>query len=237
LKKTGYNYTRLKSWAGLLGFFAIVPLAIAGAVLVEGNYPSRARPLLPEALVKIEVGGGHGSGSHLGNGVILTAAHVVTGETTVRVRIASACVPFAPTPATSCSVTVPAEVLWTNSKFDVAMLRVEDVETFKVHRIGIDCSSPKLGEAVIAKGFPLDMGRVETRGYIAGETKALGGLWAEGVIVDIAGGAGMSGGPVVNANTGKVRGIVVGAAGRISPLMVAVPSSTVCALVAAGGAA
>lgn len=66
------------------------------------------------SVVKVIVGNGHGSGVNIGDGYIVTAAHVVGNEKVVRVKGRW---PFA-------IFETDAEVLWSNPAYDVALLRI-----------------------------------------------------------------------------------------------------------------
>lgn len=217
-----------KHWDYALGVIVgVLLLSVTTLVIMVAfdELKTRPKPKLPEALVRINLPNGHAAAAHLGDGVFLTAAHVTRNVTD------GATISVAP------DIKFPVKVLWENAKLDVALVKAELGTTQPlIHKYSIDCSKLIPGEPVMALGFPLSMGRTEVRGHVGGSTKAFG-LWesVNVIIAPVAGG--MSGGPVESTKTGKLRGITVGGWGDVSPYLVAVPTSTICTLLATGGAA
>ncbi|MGM4911416.1 trypsin-like peptidase domain-containing protein [Rhizobium sp. 768_B6_N1_8] len=176
-----------------------------------------------DSVVMVNVEGGHGSGVHIGNGFVITAAHVASDNKEVELK-------------TTDGKTVKAEVLWVNKAYDIALLRTAG----KVGgQSSLDCRVPHLGDEIQAAGNPLNLEFVSSFGRIAGNARAAD-PWREVVITDITTVMGQSGGPLFGKD-GRVVGIVVGVVpaplkngeGYVPSLTgfgTAVPASAVCAL-------
>jgi S1-C subfamily serine protease len=160
---------------------------------------------------------GHGTGTHLGNGLILTAAHVVAEEAAVMITHADGTV-------------APAAVLLADKRTDVAFLSSPTPpKTF----LTLDCRVPAIGEHVEAIGHPTAFTYVHAWGRVASDlngTAAAKEDFAEAIWVASAGGPGMSGGPVIA--DGKIVGIVnagmVTKAHGFTGFMLVVPGKTIC---------
>lgn len=200
--------------AGLLGgatyqYAGNIPLGIITSA--EANVPDLASPHL-----KVIAGAGHGSGTHLGNGFILTASHVVDGGDKITVK-------------SDAGTSYPAEVLWVNKGYDVALLYVGTPMT--VGALDLDCAPHKAGERVTLYGNPMDLEFVYTHGWINGDQKQRG-PWRETLPLDMTIVMGQSGGAVVGEN-GKVIGIGVGvmvAFQGLTGIGYMVPATSVCHL-------
>lgn len=137
--------------------------------------------------------GGHGSGVKLtGDGIVLTAAHVVEGARFVVVK----------EPGTDKAY--PAKVLYASAKHDIAFLLIPGAHT---DFLPLPEASPALAvrQSVFAVGYPLDPTRTEpqsNRGVVAG-TLPEGNLQL-GISIN----PGNSGGPVIDEND-RLLGIVV----------------------------
>ena len=193
--------------------FALVKLSQADTVRAQIGHPTVK--ILPEK--------GHGSGFYIGNNLIITAAHVVAeakdGKVTVK---------------TEGGNILKGEVLWSSKARDVSLIRVSG--TFGLTPAVLSCSTPKIGDAIHARGNPLSFEFLSMWGRVAG-TKREMGPWLVGVPTDMTILPGMSGGPVFGAD-GRVVGIAVGVimapAGfgsmSITGATLIVPGSTICPL-------
>lgn len=203
---------------------ASVALALVGLIALGYCIASLdpQQPHIAGATLRVDVSNGHGSGVHIGNGFILTAAHVVEDEAQVTVK-------------TDKGEKFTANVLWRNKAYDVALLSSDA-------RPGVarlECANPIGGEHVVAIGNPNDMAFVRTYGHIAVQQPRKYGPWESVIVVDITVGPGVSGGPLLDDN-GRVAGIVVGlATTQMGPLSIstlaysfAVPATAVCKLLA-----
>lgn len=195
-----------------------VPVAEPAVVAEKDDRPKYA------SVVKVLVGQGHGSGVHIGNGYVLTAAHVVKEGQAIQVK-------------SSIGSVQEAELLWSNAAHDVALLQIKMFESFAASEL--DCRTPSEGEAISAKGNPRDIEFITVRGYVAGHERKIG-PWRVGVPVDLTLIGGMSGGPIF-ASDGRVVGITVGhmvVAIGFSPswtrLGVIVPGSAICGVMGRG---
>lgn len=155
------------------------------------------------------------SGVHLGDGLMLTAAHCVgKGEQGV---------------ATDKGEWFSSTLLWTNTDYDVALYAAE-IARAPIRRAELACRDLVVDEQVILAGSPLGEHFIRTRGVVLGPKRKYDDMWAEGVIVDITIGHGSSGGPLFDLE-GKIVGLGVGYH-RGYRFGIVVPSSTICRLLA-----
>jgi len=216
------------AYAGLgivLGVIAMVifPSTLDGAVPLSGwSVFDEAKTQVAGSTVKVLIGGGHGSGTHIGNGYIVTAAHVTDGAKGIKVK-------------GDTGLIVDAELLWQNTAYDVALLRIKEVDRFSASPMS--CRSPDVGEEVTAKGNPLALEFITTKGRIAGSVRQVG-PWKTVVVVDLTIVQGNSGGGLFDKD-GNLVGVNVGLmvshvglSPSLVPVTYAVPASTVCYLMA-----
>jgi S1-C subfamily serine protease len=181
--------------------------------------PYQATSLLPSPHVKItRSDGGHGSGTHLGDGFILTANHVVDKDGAIEV-------------VTLSGDTYKAEIVLQSADTDTAVIRI--IGPHKLAVAYTQCRDPAVGELVFARGNPHDLINVQTRGYIARKSEPTW-ILAFAVIIDMTVAPGMSGGAIQD-----IRGYIVGFVSATivgAPLTFAVPPSTFCPLLKEAGA-
>jgi S1-C subfamily serine protease len=201
---------------GLAGLVAalLAALALAGP----------AAPAVAEAAVKVEIAGGpisggHGSGVHIGRGLILTAAHVVADDQEVTLLGAD-------------GRSLKARTLWRAPAFDVALLRLDEAAA-DLPAAPLSCTPARVGEAVELTGHPGPFAQLRLRGHVAGAARAFG-PWRQIVPLDLTGMGGVSGGAVANGR-GEVVGILVGGLATpfapISGITVMVPAAIICGLI------
>ena len=167
---------------------AALAIVITAASMLLAYHTVPPTPAIP-ATVKIHTETGHGSGVHIGRGLILTAAHVVKANDTATIK--------------TTTDTRGAEVLWVSSAYDVALLTTTPKD---LDSIPLSCDTPAVGTQVVAYGNPLAMEFVRTAGQVIGPVgSALGIPGAYPVDMTIL--PGMSGGPIVAG--GEVVGISV----------------------------
>lgn len=155
----------------------------------------REGPSTPSAssVVKIISDKGHGSGVHIGDGYILSVAHVVKQALALKMQ-------------SEDGVSQDAEVLWINEAYDVALLRVSIFGG--VAASPLSCRTPLAGEAIVASGNPMSMEFLTFHGFVSGVARVIG-PWKVGVPVDLTIIGGMSGGPIFD-EAGSVVGLSVG---------------------------
>lgn len=206
--------------------FSIVLAVLVGLVLASFTpAPTTAKQI--GAMFKVKVGGGHGSGTHIGNGFMLTAAHVVTRAKDGKVRLLS-----------DRGKEQDGEVLWRNDGYDIALVRMSDWKGAKASRVS--CRRAKEEEPVRVRGNPLSLQFVTTWGRIASVKKIDAKIkWRDYLITDFTVQQGMSGGPVYDAK-GFLVGVLVGMVGfRVGPfgpvssqqLAFIVPGDAICGLI------
>lgn len=136
-------------------------------------------------------GGGEGSGFFISeNGLLVTNNHVVDGAGSVEIVM-------------NDGTTLPAEVLGTDSRTDLALLQVEG-DDFTFVRLAPE--QPRIGEVVLAIGNPFGLGGSVTSGIVSQQGRDIQpGPFDEFLQIDAAINRGNSGGPTFN-----MRGEVVG---------------------------
>lgn len=190
-----------------------------------------------DAVVIVELDGGHGSGAHIGGGLILTAAHVVDHEGVITVR-----------DRTGAKST--AKVLWSSPQKDIALLKMDDAGATKaIGKADLFCGDLKEGDAVMLLGNPLGDEFIAGFGQIAGTPRKIGKV-DSAYVVNMAIVMGQSGGPLFR--DGKIVGVAsmvmtawmdsmdkdgkaIGWSKSIIGYGYAVPSSVVCNLLARVG--
>ena len=126
------------------------------------------------------------------DGFVLTARHVVEGAYQVTVVL-------------SDRVSYPADVVATNERPDVALLRIHASHSLPAARIG-DSNAVLMGEAVIAVGNPYGLTSSVTAGVVSALNRDLNETSIDDFIqTDAAINHGNSGGPLIN-----MRGEVIG---------------------------
>jgi serine protease Do len=165
---------------------------------------------------KPHLASGHGSGVNIGEGLVLTAAHVADDKDfheplsivdTLGKRHA-------------------AKVLWANHEYDVALLQMADDKT--VASDHLSCRFLDRGEKLSFSGNPYNLLDITTYGQVANPTISDLGLWAAGNTVNAAIDPGMSGGPAFDRHHNVV-GINVGTIPS-SGLGFIVPGHVLCKL-------
>lgn len=165
----------------------------------------------------LETPEGHGSGIYLGNGKVLTAAHVASelDKTVGDVR-------------DDQGNKYTYQVLWTSERFDVAEIQINEPKNIETQTL--DCAPNPIGEKVKIYGNPLNVEFSYTTGEIIGKP-TMQKPWNTVVPVDGTIIPGQSGGAVVDEATGKTVGVAVGVANfemGITGLGFIVPASVVC---------
>jgi len=146
---------------------------------------------LVKAVVTVETKDGHGSGFLVTNdGYLLTNAHVVADQGTVKVKFEQ-------------GFTLDGTVVKVNRDFDIALIKTPGSDMAAL-TIGDD-GALQLGEELFAIGTPLDekLGQTVTRGIMSGKREFEGRSFLQ---TDVSINPGNSGGPLID-ETGKVVGI------------------------------
>ena len=218
---TDFVYTRESNSTGwFVGIIVALALLAIAYLVFSANSLATAHPARVEhqssAHVKIiNEMGGHGSGVHIGDGYILTAHHVLVGYVRAQVKSDDGAIQT-------------GEVLWSNSKYDVALIRADK---YDLATAPLNCAPSQPGQHVTLHGNPEGLEFVYTAGEIVGLMQRFGGLY-EGVPVNAAFIPGQSGGGLIGDD-----GSVVGIASQalvtnfgIAQMGLMVPSTTICRL-------
>lgn len=210
-----------------VGLLAASAFLVAAALRDATNAP-KFQPHTPaSASVLLEDKSGHGSGIHIGNGYILSAAHVVETNKSM-------------TAVLSDKSTLDATVLWANAVYDIALLRVDNPD--RLESAPLSCAANYPGQHIRAFGNPLDLTFVWSSGEVVGDAREAA-PWASAVPIDGTVVFGQSGGGVLDDN-GNVVGITVGVmtapvetgyhevSTSVTGFGFVVPASVVCTLLA-----
>lgn len=200
-------------------------VAVLMALVVMGLSSTKADDNRAESVVKVMPGNSHGSGVHIGNGYVITAAHVVEDAKTVTLK-------------STVGDIQKADVLWVNKAYDVALLKASRPERLGSSELA--CVMPPVGTSIMSIGNPVDVEFTRHWGRVAGGERSIG-PWGSLLVTDITTVPGQSGGPVMN-DDGEVVGITVGV--MMVPMGFAgasyvgvgfiVPGKTICNLLARG---
>lgn len=195
-----------------------LPAWIVGIVLALSA--CHAQEFAVGSTVKVVLASGHGSGVHVGHGYVLTAAHVVGDNKTVKVQFEDRSV-------------LPADVMWANAAKDVALIRFKD--NGRAASSNLSCRIAAPGERVTALGSPMWMENLSFEGRINGAPLSVTTL-SDVLPADMTILPGMSGGGVFDAD-GNVIGISVahalvpvGFTSSWTRVGLIVPGKTICDL-------
>ena len=157
----------------------------AAASLLE-DVIGRAMP----AVVRVEAGGGFGSGFFVAADTIVTNVHVVGGSSSVTIRRPD-------------GTTMPARVDTTAPEFDIAILRISNADANQPTLAMGSGMQARAGQEIFALGTPLGLQNTVTRGIVSA-VRAVNGVTL--VQTDAAINPGNSGGPLVD-RSGNAIGI------------------------------
>jgi len=204
-------------WAAMTviagGVIVLVGMAVAPPL------PWFTSPELPSSTLKVETATGHGSAVHIGDGLVLTAAHVASDGAAVRLKADD-------------GTMRDATVVWSSKGHDIALLRTSPDG---LSASALNCAPVVKGQAITARGNPLTLEFITTYGHIVGDAAPVGD-WLSAAPVDMTILPGMSGGPAFNAS-GEVVGISVavltaqlGYGASFTGIGMIVPAVTICGL-------
>lgn len=146
-----------------------------------------------DSAVKLFSKEGSGSGVYIGNGEILTVAHVVDDLETVSVKKENGEV-------------VTGKILWTNKNKDLALVKIDNSDSLIASNLS--CRNPIKGEYVETTGNPIREEFVTTHGYVAKVNSSYNqSIERYSFIADITVGEGNSGGGVLDKD-GNVIGLL-----------------------------
>lgn len=192
-------------------------------ILLAFLLPLPEQPAQSDPFVIVSHERGHGSGTHIGQGRILTAAHVVDGFQVIEVR-------------DDLGRAYPASVTFSDKATDVAVLQIEIDPSIRSAEIA--CRRPVKGEGVRTTGNPRDMELVLVSGRVAGQIRPTK-LIPSVIPLDMTVIPGMSGGGLIDWKgrlIGTVSAVMIQPAVSV-PLGIgyAVPTTTICPLLKQAG--
>jgi serine protease Do len=154
------------------------------------------------------------------SGIVVTNNHVIADADEVNVIL-------------NDGTTLRAELIGTDKKTDIALLRIKPAKPLKAVKFG-DSDKLRLGEWVIAIGNPFSLGGTVTAGIVSARNRDINsGPYDNYIQTDAAINRGNSGGPLFNLN-GDVIGVntaIISPSGGSIGIGFAVPSKTVTAVV------
>ena len=160
-------------------------------------------------------GKGHCTGTHLGYGYVLTAAHCAITGGVFEIDESGR----------------QAEVLWSNKSYDVAMM-YDPLISSQIPASSITCKPPYIGQEIFVRSNPLDLRDMMTYGRIASMPRQLA-IWKRVAVHNIAGAPGSSGSGVFDMK-GRIVGVLVGGHSPFTNVSIVVPSSEICRLMGDG---
>ncbi len=170
--------------------------AVVTPVLPAGTEPvAAAAAAVAPAVVQLEAGQGLGSGViYDPSGLVLTAAHVVQGASTVTVRLAD-------------GTAMEGTVLGAHAPSDVAVVQIEGSSGFPTAQLAAG-DELQVGQLAVAVGSPFGLDQTVTSGIVSAVDRTVEGVSGTSIFVqtDAAINPGNSGGPLVDAQ-GRVIGI------------------------------
>ncbi|MCU1486766.1 MAG: protease Do [Actinomycetia bacterium] len=170
---------------------AVSAVKTAPAVAGSSDPAAAAAAAVSAAVVQIETSDGLGSGVlYDAQGHILTAAHVVTGSSTVTVRL-------------SDGTTLQGQVVGADDTTDVAVVKVTPPADITPATLATG-EDLQVGQLAVAIGSPFGLDQTVTSGIVSAVDRSVQGMTV--VQTDAAINPGNSGGPLVDAD-GHVIGI------------------------------
>jgi serine protease Do len=169
---------------------AVVNLEVMKESQVPQNVPMPLRPFFGEPGPQQ----GAGSGFIISpDGYVLTNNHVIADASDVVVRFAD-------------ESTAKGKVIGSDSRTDVALVKIEDDKTFPYVQLG-SSSELEVGDYVVAIGNPFGMNNTVTAGIVSAKGRQIGaGIYDDFIQTDASINPGNSGGPLFNLE-GEVVGI------------------------------
>ncbi|MBX3525532.1 MAG: Do family serine endopeptidase [Rhodoblastus sp.] len=126
------------------------------------------------------------------DGYVVTNNHVVQNATEVEIQLDG-------------GKTVPAKIVGTDKKTDLALLKIKDSGTYPFVQFG--SKTPRVGDWVVAVGNPFGLGGTVTAGIVSARGRDIGsGPYDDFLQIDAPVNRGNSGGPTFDAN-GQVVGV------------------------------
>lgn len=189
--------------------------ALSGCASASHVAPTAAADVRIEVTSEGEQG--IGSGVYIGNGIIITAAHVVRNADSLMIKTEEGDYQL-------------GEVLWLNDSYDVAAVAPRNPDIFVAANMA--CREPIVGEKIASMGNPAGIEFITMHGFVSGKTREMEPKWRAVFTTDMTTIGGMSGGATYD-DAGNVIGITTGTLGFNGPsggIGFVVPSSIVCKL-------
>lgn len=186
----------------MLRFLAGI-LLVAGFLFSSVSFGSGVHAAIAPTSSAVEIywttakGYGVGSGVYIGNGLIVTARHVVRDATGYTMVVTD-----------QAGERVIASPQWSSPTTDVEMIRLQGQLAF-AGTAALDKRAPVKGESITVIGCPYGHPFVVTYGQVTGQPQNPFPEWRDAIPINAEVHPGNSGGPAYDAQ-GEVLGIVVG---------------------------
>lgn len=174
-------------------------LLVAGFIFAPVSFGSGLNAAIAPTSSAVEIAfvGGLGSGVYIGNGLVVTARHVVDDASHSWMYVID-----------QAGEQVPATTVWVSKTTDVAVIRVN--AQLHIGAAALDRRAPVVGEPLEVVGCPFGRPFVHTFGQVTGGPQAPFSYWQDAIPINAEVWPGNSGGPAYDKD-GKVLGIIVGA--------------------------
>src|SRR6266566_2504953 len=175
-----------------------------------------------------------GSGTHIGNGFVITAAHVPLvqgGPREIKKQIAIPQLQDIKMVWDSDGAMGEAIPIYIDQENDVALLKITGYEQLKSSKIACD-DDPKVHDILTTSSFPMNLGRIEDQGRVVGPVVKRDGWAYETFLLNMNMVPGQSGGALVNKD-GDIVGLMnafpmISSTFGVPSLAIAIPGSLVC---------
>ena len=186
---------------GIVAVLLLLTASMLGAILLlynSKNIKQVEETAIPVVVAYNKSQRSYSSAVHIGDGYFLTAAHILSNNQKEIVL------------ETSLNQVFIAELVWSNTAYDISLFYAKDYDLVDIEQFNIDCSALSFGDQLRFIGNPVGLKFVTTWGAVSSyESISVENLWEKVLVVNASIVPGMSGGAAVDINN-RLRGINVG---------------------------